>query len=67
MQLDGLIEKLKMDYLAPQLQVVCEQAAKKDLNFKEFLTLALETEWRGRHLKGVESRLGQARLPWKDD
>jgi DNA replication protein DnaC len=64
MQLEGLIEKLKMDHLAPQIEGVCEQAAKKDLNYKEFLTLALDAEWRGRHLKGVESRLGQARLPW---
>lgn len=64
MQLVGLMEKLKMDHLAPQLESVCEQASKKDLNYKEFLTQALETEWRGRHLKGVESRLSQARFPW---
>ena len=64
MQLEGLIEKLKMDHLAAQIEGVCEQAAKKDLNYKEFLTMALDTEWRGRHLKGVESRLAQARLPW---
>ncbi|MCL4310284.1 MAG: IS21-like element helper ATPase IstB [Actinobacteria bacterium] len=64
MQLASLIEKLKMDHLAPQIDAVCEQAAKKDLNYREFLTLALDTEWRGWHLKGVESRLSQARLPW---
>jgi len=64
MQLVGLMEKLKMDHLAPQLESVCEQASKKDLNYKEFLTQALDTEWRGRHLKGVESRLSQARFPW---
>lgn len=64
MQLDNLIEKLKMDHLAPQLDTVCEQASKKDLSYKEFLALALDAEWRGRHLKGVESRLSQARLPW---
>jgi len=58
------MEKLKMDHLAPQLESVCEQASKKDLNYKEFLTQALDTEWRGRHLKGVESRLSQARFPW---
>ena len=64
MQLASLMEKMKMDNLSPQIDSVLEQAAKKDLNFREFLTLALETEWRGRHLKGVESRLSQARLPW---
>jgi len=64
MQLIGLMDKLKMDHLSPQLESVCEQASKKDMNYKEFLTQALETEWRGRHLKGVESRLSQARFPW---
>lgn len=64
MQLASLIEKLKMDHLAPQIDAVCEQASKKDLNYREFLALALDAEWRGRHLKGVESRLAQARLPW---
>jgi DNA replication protein DnaC len=58
------MEKMKMDHLSPQIDAVLEQAAKQDLNFREFLTLALDTEWRGRHLKGVESRLAQARLPW---
>ncbi len=64
MQLANLMEKMKMDHLSPQIDAVLEQAAKKDMNFREFLTLALDTEWRGRHLKGVESRLSQARLPW---
>jgi len=64
MQLAGLLEKMKMAHLEAQLETICEQASKKDLSFKEFLTEALETEWRGRHLKAVESRLSQARLPW---
>ena len=64
MQLSGLMEKLKMDHMASQLESVCEQASKKDLSYKEFMTQALEVEWRGRHLKGVESRLSQARFPW---
>ena len=53
-----------MDHLAPQIDAVCEQASKKELDYREFLAMALDTEWRGRHLKGVESRLAQARLPW---
>lgn len=65
MQLMGLLEKLKMPYLAAQLDSVCEQAAKHELGYQEFLTQALQTEWQGRHLKGVDSRLGQARLPWR--
>jgi len=55
---------MKMEHLASQLETVCEQAAKRDLGLKEFLAEALQTEWNGRHLKGVEGRLLQARFPW---
>jgi DNA replication protein DnaC len=64
MQLVNLLEKMKMEHLANQLETVCEQASKRELGFKEFLAEALETEWKGRHLKGVEGRLLQARFPW---
>jgi DNA replication protein DnaC len=64
MQLDSLLSKLKLDHLAAQLDTVCEQAAKRELGYREFLTDALGAEWQGRHLKGVETRLAQARLPW---
>jgi DNA replication protein DnaC len=64
MQLEGLLEKLKMPHLEAQLDSVCEQAAKRELDYRQFLSQALQTEWQGRHLKGVESRLEQARLPW---
>lgn len=32
--------------------------------YEEFLRMALRQEWNGRHQRGVESRLKQARLPW---
>ena len=64
MQLERVLEKMKMTHLEAQLESVCEQASKRDLSYKEFLTEALSVEWKGRHLKGVESRLSQARLPW---
>jgi DNA replication protein DnaC len=64
MQLTGLLEKMKMEYLSAQLDTICEQASKKDLGFREFLTEALQTEWNGRHQKGVEARLSMARFPW---
>jgi DNA replication protein DnaC len=64
MQLAGLLEKMKMGHLESQLESLCEQASKRDLSYKEFLTESLSVEWKGRHLKGVESRLSQARLPW---
>ena len=64
MQLVSLLDKLKMEHLSGGLDGVCEQASKRDLGYKEFLTEALSVEWRGRHQKGVESRLAQARFPW---
>lgn len=63
MQLVSLLEKMKMEHLSGQLESVCEQAAKRDLGYKEFLETALSVEWQGRHLKGVEGRLVQARFP----
>jgi len=64
MELLSLLEKMKMDHLASQLEGVCEQAAKRELAYKEFLQEAILVEWRGRHLKGIEGRLQQARFPW---
>jgi DNA replication protein DnaC len=64
MELEPLLEKLRMEHLGAQLDTICEQAAKRELGYREFLLDALNAEWQGRHLKGVESRLGQARLPW---
>jgi DNA replication protein DnaC len=64
MELEPLLEKLRMEHLGAQLDTICEQAAKRELGYREFLLDALSAEWQGRHLKGVESRLGPARLPW---
>lgn len=63
MQLDALLEKLKMDHLSSRLDSVCEQAAKRELDYKGFLAEALSSEWNGRHGKGVEMRLAQAHFP----
>lgn len=64
MELAALLEKLKLEYLEPQLDAVCEQAAARELDYKSFLTAALVTEWQGRQIRGVEARLRQARFPW---
>jgi DNA replication protein DnaC len=53
-----------MEHLLTQLDCVCEQAAKGDLDYQGFLAQALEAEWRGRHQRGIESRLRLARFPW---
>jgi DNA replication protein DnaC len=64
MQLAHLFEKMKLEHLSAQIDGVCEQAAKRELDYKAFLAEALATEWRGRHERGVEARLLMARLPW---
>lgn len=64
MQLSGLLEKMKLEHMAAQLDAICEQAAKKSLDYKSFLSQALEAEWNGRYRRGVESRLKLARFPW---
>ncbi len=58
MQLEGLLEKMKLEHLTVQLDAVCEQAAKKDLGYREFLTEVLATEWNGRHRKGMRGLSG---------
>ena len=63
MQLEQLFERLKFEYLPDQLDAVCEQAAKDQLAYPDFLAKALETEWAGRNRKGIESRMSQARFP----
>jgi DNA replication protein DnaC len=64
MELDNLLDKLKMDHLEAQIDAVCEQAAKKQLDYKAFLAQALEAEWQGRFQRGIEARLRMARFPW---
>jgi len=64
MELTALLERMKLDHLADQIDSVCEDAAGRDLDYKTFLTQALETEYRGRFQRGVETRIKQARFPW---
>lgn len=63
MELTALLSKLKLEHLEPQLDSVCEQAASQELDYQTFLA-ALSVEWQGRHQRGIEARLRQARLPW---
>ena len=51
MQLNLLLERMKMEHLAAQLDAICEQAAKKDLGYRQFLTAALDSDWKARHRK----------------
>ncbi len=62
--LEILLSRLKMEHLSYHIESLLKQAAKKELNYREFLCIALQQEWNGRHQRGMESRLKQARLPW---
>ena len=64
MELQNLLTKLKMDHLEAQNDAVCEQAAQRQVDYKTFLSQALETEWQGRYQRSIEARLRQARFPW---
>ena len=64
MELNTLLERMKMEHIALQIDTICEQASKKDLDYREFLTEVFTTEWNGRHIKGVEARLRLAHFPW---
>lgn len=64
MELEHLLDRLRMEHLEAQIDTVCEQAAQQQLDYKSFLVQALEAEWQGRHQKSIEARLRQARFPW---
>src|SRR5215469_3887233 len=64
MELSELCTRLKFEHLPAQLDALCEQAAKRELNFRDFLGEALASEWQGRRLKGVERGLRLARFPY---
>lgn len=63
-KLENLLDRLRMDHLEAQLDAVCEQAAAKQMDYKDFLVQALQTEYQGRFQRGIEARLRQARFPW---
>ncbi|HEY3117051.1 MAG TPA: hypothetical protein VGK54_09935 [Chloroflexota bacterium] len=63
MELISLLERMKMEHLLAQLDGVCEHAAKGDLDYKGFLTQALEAESRGRRGGGPLGALPHPRGP----
>ncbi len=63
-ELNGLLTKLKMEHLEAQLPSLCEQAARRELDYQAFLAEALRAEWQGRFQRGVETKLRQSRFPW---
>ena len=62
--LQALMTRLKLEYLPDALDTLCEQASKHEVNYREFLETVFSAEWAGRHQKGLEGRIKQARLPW---
>lgn len=61
-ELEVLLSRLKMEHLSYHVESLLEQAAKKELNYREFLCMALQQEWNGRHQRGMESRLKRKKL-----
>ena len=64
-ELEVLLSRLKMEHLSYHVESLLEQAAKKELNYREFLCMALQQEWNGRHQRGMElpsSRASTVRL-----
>ena len=59
-ELETLLNRLKMEHLSYHVENLLEQAAKQELNYREFLCMALQQEWSGRHQRGMEARLKQA-------
>ncbi len=59
-----LLSRLKIEHLSYHVENPLKQIAKKELNYREFLCMALQQEWNDRHQRGMESRLKQTRLPW---
>ncbi len=51
-ELEVLLSRLKMEHLSYHVESLLEQAAKKELNYREFLCMALQQEWNGRHQRG---------------
>lgn len=64
MELETLLDRLKMEHLETQLDALCEQAAQREMDYKTFLAEALRLEWQGRFQRGIETRLRQSRFPW---
>lgn len=64
MELETLLDRLKMEHLETQLDTLCEQAAQREMDYKTFLAEALRLEWQGRFQRGIETRLRQSRFPW---
>lgn len=46
-ELEVLLSRLKMEHLSYHVEILQEQAAKKELNYREFLCMALQQEWNG--------------------
>jgi len=63
-ELNTLLERMKLEHLEMQLDALCDDAARHELDYRSFLTQALHTEWQGRHQRSIQARLKQARFPW---
>lgn len=54
-ELETLLSRLKMEHQGYDIKILLEQVAKKELKYREFLCMALQQEWNGRHQYCMES------------
>ena len=67
MELTELCTKLKFEHLPAQLDTLCEQAAKRELDYPEFLIQVLMTEWQARRLQGRGTRAPAGTVSLRQD
>ena len=63
MQLEALFDKMHFESLPDRLDGMLEEAGKRELDYRSFLSEALRIEWEGRYQKGVSFRLALSRFP----
>lgn len=64
MKLEKILEQLTFESLQAALPTLCEQAAKHEWSYREFLEHALSTEQNQRMQQGIQNRLKRGRFPW---
>ena len=67
MELNELCTKLKFEHLPAQLDTLCEQAAKRELNYREFLSRGAGDRVAGAAAQGSGTRAASGALSLHQD
>ena len=63
MQLTSLLERMKMEHPALESDTLREQASKRELGYRDFLSKALSAEWK-RDWSGIAQRAPTRSRVW---